>query len=125
MTTEHLDFWPEGVPSFKDEVKKMSAVPAVTEDDPTSVKRSVFAIEAPKNIKSWGVKDRAGEWVEVTDSPWYAPHAAKNLTKTAALDIFKRYEAAYQLIDGCDCWACLLNKEEVLVVVQQRDEAPS
>jgi hypothetical protein len=71
------------------------------------------------------VKDRAGEWVHVTDHPWFSPHPAKHISRKAALDIFNRYPEAFQLIDGCDVWACLSDEDEVFTVVEEKKDVPA
>lgn len=61
----------------------------------------------------------------MTDHPWAPPHAAKDITRTEALDVFSRYPNAFQLIDGCDWWACLSDEEEVLTVVKEKADVPA
>jgi hypothetical protein len=75
-----------------------------------------------KSIYTWGVRDRAGEWVEITDSQWFAPHTAKHITRTEALRVFEKYPHAFQLIDGCDRWACLSDEDEVFIVVKEKTD---
>lgn len=72
------------------------------------------------NIKTWGVRDRAGEWVEVPGTQWRATYAAKHLTQREALAVFETHPDAFQLIDGCDFWACLSDEDEVFVVKKEK-----
>jgi hypothetical protein len=91
-------------------------LPLKSEPSPTRTEDAPY-----KSIYTWGVRDRAGEWVTVTDHQWFAPHLAKNITKTAALDVFARHPEAFQLVDGCDCWACLRGADELFVVVEEKN----
>jgi len=88
-------------------------------------KTSAYVSAGYVNIKTWGVRDRAGEWIEITDSPHFAPYAAKHLTRTEAHSVFARYLNAFQLIDGCDIWACLSDEDEVFVVVKEKTDVPT
>jgi hypothetical protein len=77
------------------------------------------------NFKTWGVRDRAGEWVEVKNHPWFAPYAAKHLSHREAAALFETHPDAFQLVDGCDIWACLSDEDEVFVVKKEKSDVPT
>jgi hypothetical protein len=82
-----------------------------------------------KSLNSWGVRDRAGEWITIPGDPDVASmdyrsisRTAKNVTRPEALRAFEKLPDAFQLIDGCDWWACLSDEDEVLVVVKEKTD---
>jgi hypothetical protein len=136
MTSTQLDFLPSAAPkpiprpSKKTRTKKPEPEkePVAVEVEETaqvaSAKKSVYSA-GYVNIKTWGVRDRAGEWVEAPGSEWRAPFAAKHLTHREALEIFDTHPQAFQLVDGCDIWACLSDEEEVFVVRKEKTNVPA
>lgn len=99
-----------------------SEVPVAVESKPRASRQDSSGF---RRLHTWGVKDSSGAWLHVTDHPWAPPHAAKDITRTEALDVFSRYPNAFQLIDGCDWWACLSDEEEVLTVVKEKADVPA
>jgi len=88
-------------------------------------KASAYRVSQYVNIKTWGVRDRAGEWVENPGNEWQAPGAAKHLTHKEASALFETHPAAFQLVDGCDIWACLSDEDEVFVVRKEKTDVPA
>lgn len=88
-------------------------------------KKSLYGVSSYVNIKTWGVRDRSGEWVEAPGNQWRAPFAAKHLTHREASEIFETHPQAFQLVDGCDIWACLSDEDEVFVVKKEKTNVPA
>jgi hypothetical protein len=95
------------------------------ESDIPPVKKALYRVAEYVNIKTWGVRDRAGEWVEAPGTEWRAPFDAKNLTHREASAIFETHSDAFQLIDGCDIWSCLSDEQEVFVVKKEKTDVPA
>lgn len=74
------------------------------------------------NTKTFGVRDRNGEWVEVPTSQSWAAHPAKYLTRRDAEAVFATHPYAFQLVDGCDIWACLSDENEAFVTVKENPD---
>src|SRR4051812_46526387 len=151
MITEHLEFLllDEDLslippPSKKPRTKKAEPPPEPepapepekeeeeVEETPPAVKHALSRSGPPKSYHSWGVKDRAGEWITIPGDPNVAPmdcrsvpHVACNITRPEALAAFENLPDAFQLIDGCDWWACLSDEDEVLVVVKEKTDVPA
>ena len=134
MTTEHLVMLhledPRPTPrSSKTAPKKTEVV----EDDDSEPEQAQpkerdplrAAVSQFKSIHAWGVKDRNGNWVEVPGNEQRATHDACNLLKSEALKVFATHPYAFQLISGCDWWACLSDEDEVLVVEQENPDVPA
>ena len=114
-------------------------VPPEAETDPpeeeeSEVKKSrahYGGVSGYVNIKTWGVRNTKGEWVTIPGDPETAPmdyrqcpRLAENLTHKEALRVFETHPAAFQLVDGCDVWACLSDEPEVFVVRKEKDVPP-
>lgn len=134
MTTQ-LDFLPQEalkqIPrsSKKTRTKKPEPepeIPPVAEEaeEAPAAKKSMY-VAGYVNIKSWGVRDRAGEWVDAPGTEWRAPFVAKHLTHREASAIFETHPQAFQLVDGCDIWACLSDEDEVFVVKKEKTDVPA
>ena len=96
-------------------VKKKTETPTKelesAEDDAPRVPKNFNQADSGfKTQLSWGVKDRAGEWIRSC------------ITKSQALETFAEDRDAYQLIEGCDPWACLDDSPETLTVRRTKDE---
>ena len=130
MTTYQMDFLlpevpkPIPPPSKTSRTKKPEPELEAPEEE-GSAKMSAYGATGYVNIKTWGVRDRAGDWVVVSDHPWFAPYAAKNITHREASALFETHPDAYQLIDGCDIWACLSDEDEVFVVKKEKTDVPA
>lgn len=75
------------------------------------------------NIRTFGVRNRAGEWVEVDDRrlfPWQSVFYAKHLTLKIATLVFETHPEAHQLVDGCDIWAGCYDEVETYVVKKEK-----
>jgi hypothetical protein len=107
------------------EPEKVEELEEPKEEASEPVQSSRYGVTPFKSINSWGVKDRAGEWVVVKDNPQRAEHDACNITRREALRIFDTHPKAFQLIDGCDWWACLDDTPEVLVVKKEKTDVPA
>ena len=134
MTTQ-LDFLPQEAPkpipppSKKTRTKKPEPEPTAkvveTPEKEVVSKASLYGVSAYVNIKTWGVRDRAGEWVEAPGTQWRASFTAKHLTHKEASSIFETHPQAFQLVDGCDIWACLSDEDEVFVVKKEKTDVPT
>lgn len=69
--------------------------------------RDYKALGAFKTSLGWGVKDRAGEWIQSC------------VTKSMATACFEEDPAAFQLISGVNPWACLDETIVVTLVVRK------
>ena len=76
------------------------------------------------NIRTWGVRTRTGDWVQYSRTSKWQTYPAKHLIHREAVEIFNTHPDAFQLIDGCDMWACLTNQEEALVVKEEKMNVP-
>lgn len=146
--TEHMTFLPldelsqtpkllEEIPEKILEVEKPEEPPelleAESEDDATTERKDNFhRVSKYTNIYTWGVRDRAGEWVTIPRNPDTAsmdyrqvPRLAERLTHREALDVFQKHPEAFQLVDGCDAWACLSDEAETFVVKKEKTGVPT
>ena len=64
---------------------------------------------------SWGVKDRAGEWLSYCVAKW------------DAVRVFRENPDAFQLIKGCDPWAALDDSivEVFTLMEEKKDVTPA
>lgn len=80
------------------------------------------------NVKTWGVRNAAGEWVEMNDKrlfPWRSAFQAEHLTLREATIVFENHSDACQLIDGCDIWAGCYDNVQTYVVRKEKKNVPA
>ncbi len=128
MPTTQLLFLPER-PAAPPSPPPPAKPPPVSEKNvhspPLREEASLDGVGRYVNLKAWGVRDAAGAWVMVPNSQWRAEHEAKHLTRTEALAVFEGHTEAYQLVSGCDVWACLSDEPEVFVVKKEKKDVPA
>ena len=101
---------------MKRQTKKPPPKPEEAEEEQEEVPAkglSLYAVDSFKTRLTWGVKDRAGEWI------------ISSIVKSNARKVFDSDPEAFQLIEGCDPWACLDDSPVTLTVREEKPDVPT
>ena len=101
---------PTPQPTLKKTRKTQAQKPEPEVAPPT---RHHMALGVFKTNLAWGVKDRKGEWL------------CRCVTRREAEKYFNEGNSSFQLIEGCDPWACLDDSPEILVVRKELSDVAS